>query len=67
VDDAGLASLKTLTELRKLGLVSTNVTNKGLVHLQSLGSLTSVDLAGSQVKGSRDALKALLPKAQIRR
>jgi len=48
VTDAGLETLKGLTNLRELHLWSTDVTDSGLVHLERLTKLQSLSLDGCQ-------------------
>jgi hypothetical protein len=57
VSDAGLAQLRTLTNLQRLDLDYLNVTDRGLEHLNPLTSLERLDLEHTQV--SNDGLKHL--------
>lgn len=60
VTDAGLASLATMRELRRLQLDRTAVTDAGLVALAPLTKLESLNLFGTTISdGGLAALKAL--------
>jgi internalin A len=52
VNDAGLAYLKSLSDLSYLDLQSTQVTNAGLVHLKGLTNLQFLSLRDTEVSDS---------------
>jgi hypothetical protein len=58
--------LKGLGELQFLYLLTTRVTDAGLVHLKALGKLKALDLGGTRVteKGLAELRKAL-PEARV--
>jgi Leucine-rich repeat (LRR) protein len=49
IGDAGLAHLKGIKDLRKLGLSEADVTDRGLSYLKDLKELESLNLRGTQI------------------
>jgi len=66
VTDRGLASLRSLTNLRYLNLVGTRVTAQGIMQLKNLRNLQSIYLYQTEVKKSDwNNLKKMFPKTLI--
>jgi hypothetical protein len=66
LDDNGIASLKTLPQLRELSLDATGVTDQGVQALESMAGLKHLNLYHTLVteKGIQE-LKTALPECRI--
>lgn len=65
IGDAGLASLKGLSELRVLNLVGTEVSAAGVEGLKGLGKLKAIYLYGTKASGDWAGLKKAFPKTEL--
>lgn len=66
VEDADLACLKHIPNLKNVDLRGTSVTDKGLVHLQNITTLEYVSLQRSRVTAdAANELGKQLPKAYV--
>ncbi len=68
VEDADLAPLRNISNLKNVDLQGTQISDAGLVHLQSIPTLEYVFVQRTQVTAEGAAnLQKTLPKAEVRR